>query len=61
MVNKNNEPHGYGRTIIKNRLFSDGMWENGIENGIHRTIFYDGQYGGKDQYINGVMNINDWY
>ena len=61
MVNKNNEPHGFGREIKKNEYFTDGMWNNGTLHGMLRTIWYDGDGGNEKQYIDGQPNINDWY
>jgi len=39
MVNKDNQPHGYGRAIEKNNnLFIDGQWKDGVEHGYSRKI-----------------------
>ena len=43
MVNKDNQPHGYGRAIsTDNDYFIDGQWKDGERHGYYRIIFYDG-------------------
>ena len=44
MVNKDNQPHGYGRAIrTGNYYFIDGQWKDGREHGYCRRIDYTGQ------------------
>ena len=39
MVNKDNQPHGYGRLIeTDNSRFIDGQWKDGVLHGYSRGI-----------------------
>ena len=39
MVNKDNQPHGYGRAIeTDNARFYDAQWKDGVEHGYRRWI-----------------------
>ena len=39
MVNKDNQPHGYGRAIRTDNLgFIDAQWKDGVEHGYSRWI-----------------------
>ena len=39
MVNKDNQPHGYGRAIsTDNYDFIDGQWKDGVLHGYYREI-----------------------
>ena len=43
MVNKDNQPHGYGRAIHTGNLsFYDGQWKDGVPHGYSRRIYYGG-------------------
>ena len=40
MVNKDNQPHGYGRAIeTDNKVFIDGQWKDGAAHGYIREIY----------------------
>ena len=62
MVRKeDNKPHGFGRKIIKNDRIIEGSWDAGDEQGMIRTIWYDGSCSGTSQYYRGRPNIDDWF
>ena len=62
MVRKeDNKPHGFGRKIIKNDRIIEGSWDAGDEQGMIRTIWYDGSCSGISQYYRGRPNIDDWF
>ena len=43
MINKDNQPHGYGRAIeTDNFCFIDAQWKDGVEHGYSRCITYNG-------------------
>ncbi len=40
MVNKKNQPHGFGRAIVEhNEWFFDGQFKDGTRHGYQRAIF----------------------
>ena len=39
MVNKDDQPHGWGRAIRKDNYgFIDGQWQEGVDHGFRRVI-----------------------
>ena len=40
MVNKDNQPHGFGRAIeTDDHFFIDGQWKDGLPHGYIRRIY----------------------
>ena len=43
MVNKDDQPHGWGRVVAANNSeFIDAQWKDGVRHGYYRWIDYTG-------------------